>query len=226
MNSRFQLWVEGQDDLHVSCHLALKHNDLCEPDGKDPRGSEKIVPRFRVHSFKPDEEPLFGVDALLKRLPEILKAPSYDRLGIVVDADDDPMKRWKRLRSIFINRGLSKVPLDLEEDGVVFEDEDQRRIGLWIWPDNKSQGMLENFIETMIPANDRLLPQAKKCVVEAIAIDRRFPESHQQKAVIHTWLAWQETTGRPQGVAIQAGFLDSSSGLAQKYVAWLRHLFA
>ena len=45
------------------------------------------------------------------------------------------------------------------------------------------------------------------------------------KAVIHTWLAWQEEPGRPFGTAIKARFLDPSVPEVDVLTAWLKRLF-
>jgi hypothetical protein len=45
------------------------------------------------------------------------------------------------------------------------------------------------------------------------------------KAIMHTWLAWQEEPGLPFGTAIKAGYLDSSAAPVDTLVSWLNRLF-
>ncbi len=222
MNLRYKLYVEGLDDMHVTCQLALKLDILCEPKGRDPR-----APKFLVCEDDPEGKAIFGVDHLIDKLPVFLQDTAVERLGFVVDADDAPTGRWDVIRRALIAEGYSSAPNVADPDGTIVEQVDRPRIGVWIMPDNRRPGIIENFIEQMIPSGDQLLPHANRCVDEAIAIDRRFPDGrhHRQKAVIHTWLAWQKKAGRPQGLDIRAGYLDASFDLAQKYIAWLVRLF-
>ena len=52
-----------------------------------------------------------------------------------------------------------------------------------------------------------------------------YTSVHRPKALIHTWLAWQETPGMPMGQAITARVLSHESPIAIAFVAWLQHLF-
>ncbi|HST61263.1 MAG TPA: DUF3226 domain-containing protein, partial [Longimicrobium sp.] len=53
---------------------------------------------------------------------------------------------------------------------------------------------------------------------------RRFSPVHRSKALIHTWLAWQEQPGSPMGQAIGKRDLDAQAPQAQRFVAWLQRL--
>ena len=221
MNERFQLFVEGKDDEAVSCQLALKCDDLCEPNRKETRG-----PKFFVRKSGADDRAIYGIDDLIEEMTIVLTTRSFDRLGIVIDADEDAARRWQSMERVLKTTGYDS-PNDPDVNGtVIAETATRARVGVWIWPDNQNPGMLEHFIESLIHPADKLLPQAKQCVEKAISIEQRFPDPHRQKAIIHTWLAWQEKAGRPQGVAIRAGFLDTTGELAQRYIAWLVRLFA
>ena len=57
------------------------------------------------------------------------------------------------------------------------------------------------------------------------ATRQRYPNRHRSKALIHTWLAWQQNPGRPMGTAIKAGYLQHDAPIALAFVAWLRRLF-
>lgn len=92
-------------------------------------------------------------------------------------------------------------------------------------PDNRLPGMLEHFIEFLVPPADRLMARAKSAVAEIPIEDRAFIPAHQIKAEVHTWLAWQEQPGLPFGSAITARLLDGDCLAAQGFVAWLRRLF-
>ena len=92
-------------------------------------------------------------------------------------------------------------------------------------PNNTDDGMLEHFLQDLIKHGDSLLPIATKSTAEAFATDPRFPEVHTQKAVIHTWLAWQKKPGLQLGTAVNAEFLRHDTPTALAFVEWFRKLF-
>jgi hypothetical protein len=62
--------------------------------------------------------------------------------------------------------------------------------------------------------------------VESIPTEeRRFSDAARPKAVIHTWLAWQDVPGKPLGTAITARYLDAGVSEVNDFIAWLRQLF-
>jgi len=62
--------------------------------------------------------------------------------------------------------------------------------------------------------------------VAAIPADeRRFSQLAQPKALIHTWLAWQEEPGKPLGTAITARYLDPDVAQVDVLVSWLNRLY-
>jgi hypothetical protein len=92
-------------------------------------------------------------------------------------------------------------------------------------PDNTIPGMLEDFMGLLIPAGDVLWPMAQDIVVQVVAKDRRFPQTQEIKAKMHTWLAWQEEPGKPMGQAITKRYLDANAPHARQLVQWIRTLF-
>ena len=93
-------------------------------------------------------------------------------------------------------------------------------------PDNQLPGMLEDFVKCCIPDNDKLLPKAE-LVLQEIEQASLNPYTllHRPKALIHTWLAWQEKPGMPMGQAITARGLHHDSAPAITFVEWLKRLF-
>ena len=92
-------------------------------------------------------------------------------------------------------------------------------------PDNKTYGMLENFVSNLIPQTDLLWPIAQDIVQKVIEKDCRFRPTYKIKAELHTWLAWQEEPGKPMGQAITKGYLKASAIHAQEFISWMRQLF-
>jgi len=52
-----------------------------------------------------------------------------------------------------------------------------------------------------------------------------YKPDHHSKAVIHTWLSWQDEPGKPLGQAITANLLKPETDLAQVFINWLKKLF-
>jgi hypothetical protein len=92
-------------------------------------------------------------------------------------------------------------------------------------PDNTLPGMLENFIQFLVPPDNALWPRAEECVAQIPEPERRFPPEHQIKAHVHTWLAWQEEPGTPLGLAITKRYLDADVPHAHQLMDWIRRLF-
>ena len=92
-------------------------------------------------------------------------------------------------------------------------------------PDNRSKGILEDFLYFLVPTNSMLFDHVKSSVADIPAGERRFSQLDEPKAIIHTWLAWQKEPGKPLGTAITAKFLDANVIQVDVLVAWLKRLF-
>ena len=74
---------------------------------------------------------------------------------------------------------------------------------------------------------DSLLDYARESTENARAHGARYPETAggTMKAVLHTWLAWQEEPGLPYGTAIRARYFRHDSPVAECFVKWFRRVF-
>ncbi len=201
--------VEGKDDEHV-----IKH--LC--------GNRGIPACLTLKSHE-------GVEELLEAIPVQLKATNdRDVVGVVHDADDNVQARWSAIRSLLLQSSYStsSVPAVPAHAGTIIEapeDSVLPRVGIWLMPDNQTQGILEDFLALLVPANSALFERVKRTVDGIPEHERLFPEVGTPEALIHAWLAWQEKPGLPLGTAITARFLDPYHPEADSFVAWLRELF-
>ena len=205
MANKYLLLVEGKDDEHVFYSL-LEHHQV--PD------------RFAIINKE-------GIDNLLKTLPTELKRSDLERLGIVVDANAGIEARWTALRNILLRAGNADVPATPDPTGTVVALDQQYRtlmVGVWLMPDNRIPGMLENFVAFLIPSGNPLWGYAEDCVKQIPEQHRRFPATHQPKARIHTWLAWQEEPGTPMGLAITRRYLDAEASHARQLMHWIHKL--
>jgi hypothetical protein len=149
-------------------------------------------------------------------------------LGLVIDANADCAARWQALRDRLVAAGYQGVPDVPSLTGTMLPAPENTllpRVGVWIMPDNQSQGMLEDFLRFLIPAGSRLFEHVQASVSAIPEADRRFDLHDEPKALIHTWLAWQEEPGLPYGTAIKARYLDSGVPPVDLLVSWLKNLF-
>ena len=197
---------EGQDDEHV-----LKH--IC--------GNHGIGPLDEIKG-------LGGITNLLDHIPVRLKdrIEEGDVVGVVVDADMSLESRWQAVRERFVEAGYENVPADPDPNGTILEPPERSllpRAGVWIMPDNRNSGILEDFLRFLVPQSNELFDHVTKSV-DSIPV-RLFKENDEPKAVIHTWLAWQKEPGTPYGTAITARFLRPDVPQVDDLVSWLRRLF-
>ena len=99
--------------------------------------------------------------------------------------------------------------------------EGRPRVGVWLMPDNRSAGELEDFILRLMPAGDAIWPRARRYIDDIPAADRKFATGKTLRAEIHAWLATRAAP-RKMGAAIGAGDLNITDPLASQFVGWLR----
>ena len=208
------LLVEGQDDFHVV-------RQICE---RNP-----IMPKF-------DILPQGGKDRLLKAIGPEINAEGRRAVGILMDADDDLDAQWQaivnRLRQrarTYAHFNLPDLPALPVASGTIIEstgvNSDARlRIGIWLMPDNRSTGELEDFVGRMIPSADPVWPLSQAYIDGIPPSDRKFAPGKIQRAKVHAWLAAREAP-RPMGLSIRAGDLDTNASNTASFVNWLRELF-
>ena len=201
------LLVEGVDDEHVLRHIGVV------------RGISSL---FEVQN-------LSGSANLLDHIPTRLGASigNDDVVGIVIDADANPDSRWQSIRNILTSAGYRDVPSTPNPNGTIIEppvEPPLPRVGVWIIPDNQTPGTLEDFLHFLIPQQPNALFSHVTASVDSIP-EQRFSQNDKPKAVMHTWLAWQQEPGRPYGTAITARFLDPDVPQVNVLVTWLERLF-
>ena len=207
------LLVEGKDDLRVIPEL-IEANDILwkRPDKK---------PIVTIREFN-------GVENLLRRrtISTELKGRNVHRLGILVDADQDPDRRWQQVRNACI-RYFPALPESPLAKGIIVENDDGQRLGIWIMPDNGAHGMLETFLAQLVRAEHLpLWEHADRATSEAAKIGAPYNGLHRDKARLHAWLAWQDPPGRQLHDALIRHILDPRSPYAAPFVAWFRALYA
>lgn len=196
---------EDEDDLH-----------LCG----------QIARRLGLPELKEEPIALKGYDPtkLRKKLAIIVKA-EWDRLVLVLDADrapdGGPARRWKEVLDA-LRAAKIDIPGDAStKDGLTHDLADGRRVAVWLFPDCRSEGAMEDFmLQRLVPDGDALLGHAET-VVDALP-EKRFPLKFTQKARMRSWLAWQVRPGLPPGRAVGENVLTVSEARLGTFAQWLR----
>lgn len=207
------LYVEGSDFYFIG--------KLCATHFPIPKGFTKETQKQFLKGGG-------GYTDVLPRFINSLDTADLENVGLIVDADFRSIeKRFNEIRTKLsqkISRDLSSYTLNTE--GVVIEEVGLPKIGIWIMPDNQSDGYLEYFIEQLINENDTILQEAKTAVEDLMLKEYcRFTSFKKQKAIVHNWLAWQETPGLPFGSALDAQYLNSHAEAVQPFLNWIKNTF-
>ena len=207
------LLVEGQDDRHVAWQIY------------DAYHRHEEIPEFGVIDKA-------NLNELLKSVPGEIRAPGRVAIGIVVDADEDPERRWNEVVGC-LQRAVKDFPCKLSSadvgrlcvrrpGGTILPS--SPRVGVWMMPDNESTGELEDFVALMIPEDDEIWPLATRYIEDIPHSERKFRSNKMLKAKLFAWLASRKEPGR-MGAAIGAGDLLVDGAQTGNFVGWLRGLF-
>jgi hypothetical protein len=206
------LIVEGHDDKHSVISLMAAHVNW-------PSNREE----WPVHI-----DVAFGVEEILRPayLTTHIKAPLVKSVGLMLDADDKPTSRYQRIRNACI-KIFPDLPEVLPARGVITENQDGKKLGVWIMPDNASEGCLETFLKYLVP---NVAEPVWKYAVEAVSVAKTLgaacQDVHLEKSNLYTWLAWQHPPGQQPGIALTKKILDPHSAYATTFVGWFRGLYA
>lgn len=202
-----RLLVEGKDDKWTIIHLLERHDiDWNAPSDKMPF----------VHECG-------GIPDLMGSIS--VSAKTYYRLGIVIDANSRPLVRWQQIKDRLkqINVTLPDNPV---KGGIITQGIDlKRKIGVWLMPDNSTDGTLEHFLRTLIPQYDPCWLYTEEVVKHVKTLGAKYQISDEIKVRIHSWLSWQENPGCPFGTAIKAHFFMHDSHEALEFTKWFTRLF-
>ena len=210
-SSRSRLHVEGTDDNHAIRHLLIRH------------GIDYDRKPWPVEF--PSVEDIGGKLDLLDGIETAVRLSNNRSVGFVLDANSSLQDCWTAVSSRLRRVGVD-APDAIPQEGFVGETEAYRaRVGVWIMPDNQRDGTLESFLRSLVEDDDPLFPHAEESAKHARELGAAFSANDADKAVLHTWLAWQEEPGLPYGTALRARFFRDDSPAAQAFVTWFRAVF-
>jgi hypothetical protein len=208
---RKRLLVEGKEDsLAVSCLM----------DAHIAWGDNRDQWPLLIEEFDGVEKLL--ADGVISRH---LKSSEIDHVGIILDADQEPLKRWSRIRRLCADV-VPTLPEILPDGGLVTATSSGKTFGFWMMPDNISAGMLETFLTLLVPEPARpLWDYAVSAVDQSKSHGSPFKAIHSDKARLHTWLAWQDPPGISFLTALLQKSLDPKCDVATPFVTWFRTLY-
>ena len=167
-------------------------------------------------------------------LPNFLKQlddATIGNLGIVVDAD------YQAEHGLGFSDTLSKIreqvlahgflnEKKLAEGGFLFEHSDGLPpFGAWIMPDNRHDGMLEDFIKNSILDEQQVLLHRHASEVVGKLRSPLFKQIHRSKADVATWLSWQRMPGARLESTVGDCLIDLTAPLCIAFRSWLRAVF-
>ncbi|MBF0183069.1 MAG: hypothetical protein HQM06_01590 [Magnetococcales bacterium] len=202
------LLVEGKNDKHVILALC-QHFSIPET--------------FTIKEC-------IGDDRLFEMADALIPAPGYADaiIGLVVDADERGVSsRWQQLVSMLQTHGYDLSSLRPDPEGsVLAAPAGCPRLGLWIMPNNRDTGRLEDFLLAMVQQQGDGLEIASRCLSNAEEAGiTTFKATHRSKAVLHTYLAWQDEPGMPMGQSITRQVLQPTTTTCHAFIHWLKRLF-
>lgn len=202
------------------------YREICK--GKDLNIDVKVAPPRELGGGANNKE---GVFNFLPTLLSQLADGRLERLAIVVDAD------YQAEHGLGYQRTLDRVTRIVADyrfapanrsniSGSLFRSEEGLHdFGLWVMPDNRNDGMLENWIKSGIVETENALMRLAESATGQLK-EPKFKPIHREKADVATWLAWQAAPGRAAEYIIQAALLDLQSVQFTQFAGWLSHIFS
>lgn len=167
-----------------------------------------------------------AVETLIKQLND----GRYTRIGILIDMDyqEDsrlPIKKQNlnQLSAALNPHGFSLKPQASDDKGLYFDNPDfDNPIGIWIMPNNDSEGYLESWIKSCIQDKKANHFQHAEAFVDSLGTTH-FKASAITKAKIYTWLAIQPkpTQDLSRCLLPKYNLLDTSSSNYKNFREWL-----
>jgi Protein of unknown function (DUF3226) len=168
-----------------------------------------------------------GIDRLTSQLIAAeLKASGLKALGLLVDANGEPERRWQALRGRCLP-SIDDLPSTLPEHGLIHRSASGIAFGIWMMPDNRQRGMLETFLAYLVPPGtaEDLWRWTDELCEEARQREAPFKDAHRDKARLHAWLAFQDPPGRSLHHAIFKHILAPDHPKGDAFFDWFVELF-
>jgi hypothetical protein len=204
--------------------LVSTHQNVMLVEGLSDRHFVSHIKNRLVPSLSFDIEAKEGLSTLIQSIYGEVSLNTRQIVGILVDADNDPDKRWDEVSSRLSESGISVPSSPNSEGTIIYQKPSKPRVGIWIMPDNHSSGELEDFVIEMIPDHDAVWPRSVGYVDGIPIKERKFAPSKTARAKLYAWLATCERAPHI-GAAIGDGVFDLQTDGCQAFVRWIERLF-
>jgi hypothetical protein len=216
--SELLLLVEGLNDCHAVFQLMWL--------------IYRADPVFGIYECGSDDKVL---DSLASRI--VSTRPRQRVLGLILDADIEGLHPdqviQSRLDQLAARVGTYyPLPTVFPAGGLILDPLASRpeadrlpKLGVWLMPNNKAYGMFEDLLMGSLSGQVAAYTTTvvKQSKADGVA---RFKDVHLSKAVIRTYLAWQDPPDiQYLGLAIKRGAFENIEAACKQFVQWLEQLF-
>ncbi len=216
--SEMLLLVEGVNDCHAVFQLMWL--------------VYRADPVFGIHECGNDDKAL---DSLASRI--VSTRPRQKILGLILDSDIEGPRPdqviQSRLDQLAARVGpYYPLPNVFPEGGLILDPLASRpeadrlpKLGVWLMPNNKDYGMFEDLLMASL---SELVAEYTTTVVKQSKADgvAKFKDVHLSKAVIRTYLAWQDPPDvQYLGLAIKRGAFENIEAECKQFIQWLEQLY-
>ncbi|ABX06309.1 MAG TPA: hypothetical protein DEF47_03150 [Herpetosiphon sp.] len=215
--------------------LIIKHNDTrlrIEQSGSKEKAIHDL--KFIFSGFNDSQQQTHDKISIIEELRVRLMQQDDENddivIGLILDADKDAQKTYAQVHTILAEKYPDVVPI-LPVEGLVLHAVDQPRIGVWIMPNNRDQGTIEDFFISLIRPDDALWQEVQHTISavrkKADLTSLMFTEKDLRKAQIFTWLAWQKNPVVQMSKAIERNHaaLNLNCEPVELFINWLTRLF-
>jgi len=167
-----------------------------------------------------------GYTGVIKKGYLSSRIKNYDTVGVIMDADDIVQGRYESLLAI-CHPFFPNLPKNPGKNGTIASNPEGKRLGIWLMPDNESDGNLEIFLKFLVPESQKpVWDFAVKSFSDARALGATCKEPDFNKANLYTYLAWHDAPGQSVRQALTCKVLDAQSQHAQKLISWFKELYS
>ncbi len=172
---------------------------------------------------RPEVNSKLGSGTLYARIEAALNTSDAEAVLIVCDAESERAESvWRRIRPKLSLPEESPFPTN----GYIGRAGNGRPIGVWIMPNNRDAGMIEDLYLSAIPADDRELQLAFDFVhgLEQPKFLKTDPHAQARaytKAQLTVWLGIQQEPAMP-GEALRRGYIQHDAQALAPLCEWLR----
>lgn len=204
------LIVEGYTDLNTVVGVMRKHADWADTKEHAPVWISRGGSVHEILSYD--------------NVQAVATTRGLRNLGLMVDANSSCVGRYESIRGRFAEY-FPGMPEQIPPHGLIVENANGIRFGVWIMPDNRSSGAVEDFLIGLVPQESKILMERTIKHVESMHNISPFRRSHVHKARLYSWLALQDPPTLDPLKALYTGALDAKHPAASEFVNWFIELY-